>query len=197
MLHYFSILVSVASETFWGFSRPWPSICVTYILTFFKKDYCIIVWIWLILHTNRKLWYFVFVRMPFLTNTRRSSKFLRRRQDRNCMEEIVWTMRGTECLLLEQGLWGWGNIWLFVEWCKHVCYRTAVEAQLLGARTVLIERRPKFTRNNVLKLWKFLVQDLKSLGAKKFFGKFSIGSINHVNIRTLQVELTTYTWHTI
>jgi len=68
--------------------------------------------------------------------------------------------------------------------------RTAVEAQLLGARTVLIERRPKFTRNNVLKLWKFLVQDLKSLGAKKFFGKFSIGSINHVNIRTLQIILT-------
>eukprot|EP00092_Neocalanus_flemingeri_P006096 GFUD01006567.1.p1 GENE.GFUD01006567.1~~GFUD01006567.1.p1 ORF type:complete len:564 (-),score=170.18 GFUD01006567.1:189-1880(-) len=68
--------------------------------------------------------------------------------------------------------------------------RTAVEAQLLGAKTVLIERRPKFTRNNVLKLWKFLVQDLKSLGAKKFFGKFSIGSINHVNIRTLQIILT-------
>ena len=51
----------------------------------------------------------------------------------------------------------------------------------------MVERRPKFTRNNVLKLWKFLVQDLKSLGAKKFFGKFSIGAINHVNIRTLQV----------
>jgi len=68
--------------------------------------------------------------------------------------------------------------------------RTAVEAQLLGARTVLIERRPKFTRNNVLKLWKFLVVDLKSLGAKKFYGKFSVGSINHVNIRTLQVILT-------
>jgi len=68
--------------------------------------------------------------------------------------------------------------------------RTAVETQLLGARTVVVERRPKFTRNNVLKLWKFLVQDLKSLGAKKFFGKFSIGAINHVNIRTLQIILT-------
>lgn len=68
--------------------------------------------------------------------------------------------------------------------------RTAVEAQLLGARTVLVERRPKFTRNNVLKLWKFLVTDLKALGAKKFYGKFSIGSINHVNIRTLQLILT-------
>ena len=53
-----------------------------------------------------------------------------------------------------------------------------------------MERRPKFTRNNVLKLWKFLVTDLKALGAKKFYGKFSIGSINHVNIRTLQIILT-------
>jgi hypothetical protein len=38
-----------------------------------------------------------------------------------------------------------------------------------------------------LKLWKFLIDDLKSLGAKKFYGKFSAGAINHVNIRTLQV----------
>ena len=65
--------------------------------------------------------------------------------------------------------------------------RTAIEAQLLGARTVIVERRPKFTRNNVLKLWKFLLHDLKSLGAKKFYGKFATGSINHINIRTLQV----------
>ena len=50
-----------------------------------------------------------------------------------------------------------------------------------------MERRPKFTRNNVLKLWKFLLNDLKSLGAKKFYGKFATGSINHINIRTLQV----------
>ncbi|XP_023328747.1 F-actin-monooxygenase MICAL2 [Eurytemora carolleeae] len=67
--------------------------------------------------------------------------------------------------------------------------RTAIEAQLLGARVVLIERRPSFTRNNVLKLWKFLIEDLKSLGAKKFFGKFATGSINHINIRSLQLML--------
>lgn len=42
--------------------------------------------------------------------------------------------------------------------------RTAVETQLLGANTILIERRNAFTRNNVLKLWKFLIEDLKSLG---------------------------------
>ena len=69
--------------------------------------------------------------------------------------------------------------------------RTAIEAQLLGARTVIVERRPKFTRNNVLKLWKFLLHDLKSLGAKKFYGKFATGSINHINIRTLQVAVGT------
>ena len=54
--------------------------------------------------------------------------------------------------------------------------RTAVETQLLGAKTVVIERRPDFTRNNVLKLWKFLIDDLKLLGAKKFFGKFATGN---------------------
>ena len=47
--------------------------------------------------------------------------------------------------------------------------RTAVETQLLGANTILIERRNAFTRNNVLKLWKFLIEDLKSLGKLPFF----------------------------
>ena len=76
---------------------------------------------------------------------------------------------------------------------------------MLGARTVVIERRPKFTRlvfsffksfkilfirNNVLKLWKFVVADLKLLGAKYFYGKLCVGNINHVNIRTLQLILT-------
>ena len=39
-----------------------------------------------------------------------------------------------------------------------------------------------------IQLWKFLIEDLKSLGAKKFFGKFATGSINHINIRSLQVH---------
>jgi len=68
--------------------------------------------------------------------------------------------------------------------------RAAIEVQLLGARVVVVERRPKFTRNNVLKLWKFLIDDLKSLGAKKFYGKFAMGSINHINIRSLQLLMT-------
>ena len=61
--------------------------------------------------------------------------------------------------------------------------RTAIEAQLLGAQVIVIERREDFSRNNVLKLWKFLIDDLKSLGAKKFFGKFCTGNINHCGIR--------------
>ena len=67
--------------------------------------------------------------------------------------------------------------------------RTAIETQLLGARTVIIEKRAEFTRNNVLKLWKFLIDDLKLLGAKKFFGKFASGNINHIGIRVLQLIL--------
>jgi len=67
--------------------------------------------------------------------------------------------------------------------------RTAIEAQMLGANTVIIERRDGFTRNNVLKLWKFLMEDLKSLGAKKLYGMFCAGNINHVGIKTLQLIL--------
>ena len=84
-------------------------------------------------------------------------------------------------------MWGSAEDRVLVVGAGPVGLRTAIEAQLLGARTVIVERRPKFTRNNVLKLWKFLLNDLKSLGAKKFYGKFATGSINHINIRTLQV----------
>ncbi|KOB78888.1 Protein MICAL-3 [Operophtera brumata] len=42
------------------------------------------------------------------------------------------------------------------------------------------------SRNNVLHLWPFVIQDLKALGAKKFFGKFCAGSIDHISIRQLQ-----------
>ena len=33
------------------------------------------------------------------------------------------------------------------------------------------------------------MEDLKSLGAKKLYGKFCAGNINHVGIRTLQLIL--------
>jgi hypothetical protein len=37
-----------------------------------------------------------------------------------------------------------------------------------GAETTVYESRPYMDRNNVLKLWTFVMEDLKSLGAKKF-----------------------------
>ncbi|KAI5701118.1 hypothetical protein M8J75_006235 [Diaphorina citri] len=67
--------------------------------------------------------------------------------------------------------------------------RAAIEAQLLGAKVVVLEKRDRFSRNNVLHLWPFVIHDLKSLGAKKFFGKFCAGSIDHISIRQLQCIL--------
>jgi hypothetical protein len=67
--------------------------------------------------------------------------------------------------------------------------RTAIETHLLGAQTVVVEKRNEFTRNNVLKLWKFLVEDLKSLGIKNVLKQFCTGSINHIGIKTLQLFL--------
>jgi len=59
--------------------------------------------------------------------------------------------------------------------------RAAIELVLLGARVVLLEKRDSFSRNNVLHLWPFLITDLKNLGAKKFFGKFCAGAIDHIS----------------
>ncbi|ERL93346.1 hypothetical protein D910_00954 [Dendroctonus ponderosae] len=67
--------------------------------------------------------------------------------------------------------------------------RTAIEAQLLGAKVVLIEKRDRLSRNNVLHLWPFVIEDLRMLGAKKFFGKFCAGAIDHISIRQLQCIL--------
>lgn len=67
--------------------------------------------------------------------------------------------------------------------------RTAIEAQILGAKVVIIEKRDQFSRNNVLYLWPFLISDLRNLGAKKFYGKFCAGSIDHISIQQLQCIL--------
>ncbi|XP_017769097.1 PREDICTED: protein-methionine sulfoxide oxidase Mical isoform X2 [Nicrophorus vespilloides] len=67
--------------------------------------------------------------------------------------------------------------------------RTAIEAQLLGAKVVVIEKRDRMSRNNVLHLWPFVIDDLRLLGAKKFFGKFCAGAIDHISIRQLQCIL--------
>ncbi|XP_039904267.1 protein-methionine sulfoxide oxidase mical3b isoform X2 [Simochromis diagramma] len=67
--------------------------------------------------------------------------------------------------------------------------RTAVELSFMGARVVLLEKRDSFSRNNVLHLWPFTIHDLRGLGAKKFYGRFCAGSIDHISIRQLQLVL--------
>ncbi|GAB6029662.1 hypothetical protein CHUAL_014161 [Chamberlinius hualienensis] len=73
--------------------------------------------------------------------------------------------------------------------CGPCGLRAAIEAQLLGAKVVVIEKRDRFSRNNVLHLWPFVIHDLRNLGAKKFYGKFCAGSIDHISIRQLQCIL--------
>ncbi|XP_047658181.1 F-actin-monooxygenase mical2b isoform X5 [Tachysurus fulvidraco] len=67
--------------------------------------------------------------------------------------------------------------------------RTAIELALLGAKVVVIEKRDTFSRNNVLHLWPYTIHDLRNLGAKKFYGKFCAGAIDHISIRQLQLIL--------
>ncbi|XP_014665739.1 PREDICTED: protein-methionine sulfoxide oxidase Mical-like [Priapulus caudatus] len=67
--------------------------------------------------------------------------------------------------------------------------RAAIELALLGAKVVVVEKRDRFSRNNVLHLWPMVIHDLKMLAAKKFFGKFCAGSIDHISIRQTQVIL--------
>ena len=59
--------------------------------------------------------------------------------------------------------------------------RMAIECLLLGCRVVVMEKRVSYSRNNVLHLWPFTITDLKRLGAKKFYGKFCAGSLDHIS----------------
>ncbi|XP_068015969.1 F-actin-monooxygenase MICAL1 isoform X1 [Melanerpes formicivorus] len=67
--------------------------------------------------------------------------------------------------------------------------RVAIELALLGAHVVLLEKRSSFSRNNVLHLWPFTIHDLRALGAKKFYGRFCTGTLDHISIRQLQLIL--------
>ena len=60
--------------------------------------------------------------------------------------------------------------------------RTAIEIALLGAKVIIVEKRTCFSRNNVLHLWPFLIHDFRSLGAKRFYGKFCSGSLDHIGL---------------
>ncbi|XP_038557877.1 F-actin-monooxygenase MICAL2 isoform X7 [Micropterus salmoides] len=81
---------------------------------------------------------------------------------------------GTKCLILGGGPCG---------------LRTAIELALMGAKAVVIEKRDSFSRNNVLHLWPYTIHDLRGLGAKKFYGKFCAGAIDHISIQQLQLIL--------
>ena len=59
--------------------------------------------------------------------------------------------------------------------------RMAIESSLLGAYTCVIEARDTLSRNNVLHLWQFVIQDLKMIGIKYFWPKFAVGSLDHVS----------------
>ncbi|ETE62873.1 Protein MICAL-3, partial [Ophiophagus hannah] len=67
--------------------------------------------------------------------------------------------------------------------------RSAIELAFLGAHVVVVEKRENFSRNNVLHLWPFTIQDLRALGAKKFYGRFCTGTLDHISIRQLQLIL--------
>ncbi|XP_030587461.1 F-actin-monooxygenase mical2b isoform X1 [Archocentrus centrarchus] len=82
--------------------------------------------------------------------------------------------QGTRCLIIGGGPCG---------------LRTAIELTLLGCKVVVIEKRDTFSRNNVLHLWPYTIHDLRGLGAKKFYGKFCAGAIDHISIRQLQLML--------
>ncbi|XP_054464427.1 F-actin-monooxygenase MICAL2 isoform X2 [Anoplopoma fimbria] len=81
---------------------------------------------------------------------------------------------GTKCLIIGGGPCG---------------LRTAIELALMGAKVVVIEKRDSFSRNNVLHLWPYTIHDLRGLGAKKFYGKFCAGAIDHISIQKLQLVL--------
>ncbi|KAI3379191.1 hypothetical protein SNEBB_006016 [Seison nebaliae] len=67
--------------------------------------------------------------------------------------------------------------------------RLAIELALEGSNVMVVEKREKLSRNNILHLWPFTIHDLKVLGAKTFFGKFCAGSIDHISIKQLQLIL--------
>ena len=67
--------------------------------------------------------------------------------------------------------------------------RLALEMMFLGAKTTLVDARDNMDRNNVIKLWSFVMEDLKSLGAKKLYPGLGNGSVNHISIKMLQMTL--------
>ncbi|KAL3659028.1 hypothetical protein V7S43_015915 [Phytophthora oleae] len=68
--------------------------------------------------------------------------------------------------------------------------RAAIELALLGGHVSVLEKRTKFSRENMLHLWPWVVQDLASIGAKILFKNFCKSKTYfHVSTRQLQVVL--------
>ncbi|KAL8003833.1 putative FAD/NAD(P)-binding domain superfamily [Plasmopara halstedii] len=68
--------------------------------------------------------------------------------------------------------------------------RGAIEAALLGGQVIVLEKRDHFSRENMLHLWPWVIQDLLSLGAKVFFPQFCKTNTHfHISMRQLQVVL--------
>jgi hypothetical protein len=66
--------------------------------------------------------------------------------------------------------------------------RLSIECAFLGLKVVVVEKRDRFSRNNVLHLWPYTIVDLKNLGAKQFYGKFCAGSIDHISKLKITLE---------
>jgi len=66
---------------------------------------------------------------------------------------------------------------------------TAIESVLLGGSPIIMEKRISYSRNNVILLWDYAMETLKSLGIKTIDKKFCVGSLHHVGIRRLQCSL--------
>lgn len=70
--------------------------------------------------------------------------------------------------------------------CGPVGLRLSIECALLGHKCTIIEKRAKFTRNNILRLWPYTVLDLKKLGVHLFNTRLCKATHNHISIKALQ-----------
>uniref|UniRef100_A0A7S2SIA5 Uncharacterized protein n=1 Tax=Mucochytrium quahogii TaxID=96639 RepID=A0A7S2SIA5_9STRA len=68
--------------------------------------------------------------------------------------------------------------------------RTACELQLLGFDVLVVEKRPSFSRANILTFWDETMADMLGLGAKAYFPNLQPAGINkHLGTRQIQVCL--------
>ncbi|KRZ66841.1 Protein-methionine sulfoxide oxidase MICAL2 [Trichinella papuae] len=67
--------------------------------------------------------------------------------------------------------------------------RLAIECAFLGAKVIVLENREAFVRNSLLHLWPCAKEDLKNLGARILYPKFSVGSTTHMSVSSLQLIL--------